>query len=113
MRLGGFDDVVQALQPIGAGVNACYPVHKGLIVHSAGAGDAGDIVESPDAKDFLPRGLEVLHHGIDIGVVGQEADPVRVGSGKVLLLAVNDEGGAASGRYGARGRGGSRRGCRS
>ena len=89
------NDIVQTLEAVGTGVDACYAVDEGLVVDGAGAGDAGHVIETPNTEDLLARGLEVLHNGVDIGVVGQEADPIRVGAGEVLLLAIDHEGGAA------------------
>jgi hypothetical protein len=39
---------------------------------------------TPDTKDFETQGLELGHHSINISVVGEEANPVRIGSCKVV-----------------------------
>lgn len=103
MRFSGFNDVVKTLETVRASVDACDAVDEGLVVDCACARDAGHVVETPDSEDFFAGGLEVLHHGVDVGIVGQEADPVGIGAGIVLLLAVYDEGGAAGCRDGAGG----------
>lgn len=102
MSLCGLDNVVEALKTVGASVDTCDAVDEGLIVDCAGTRDGGHIVESPDTEDLLARGLEVLHDGVDIGIVGQETDPVRIGARVVLLLAIDDERGAAGRRNGSR-----------
>lgn len=88
---GALDDVVQALEAVGAGVDLGFAVDEGLVVDGVSARVGGHVVEAPNAKDFHPRAGDVLHDEVDIGIVGLEADPVGVGASEVLLLAVDDE----------------------
>lgn len=89
--LGRGDDVVETLQTISAGVNGGGAAGEVLEVDGARGGDSVDVVKAPDAQDAEARAVQVLHHQVDVGVVGQEADPVGVGAGKVAGLPVNGE----------------------
>lgn len=91
MFLGRGDDIIKTLQAIGTGVDGGAAARKMLEPDGAGGGDRVDIVESPDAQNAQPRGAQVLHDQVDVGIVGQEANPVRVGSGKVARLAIDGE----------------------
>lgn len=89
--LGRGDHVVETLQTIGAGVDGGGAGGEVLEVDGARGGNRVDVVEAPDAQDAEARAVQVLHHQVDVGVVGQEADPVGVGAGKVAGLPVNGE----------------------
>lgn len=88
---GAFDDVVKALEAIGAGIDLRLAVDERLVVDGVGARIRSHVVEAPDTKDFHARASDVLHDKVDIGVIGLEANPVGVRTSEVLLLAVDDE----------------------
>lgn len=88
--LGGLDDVVQALKAVGAGVDLRAGRGEELVLDGAGRGLPGDVVEAPDAQD-LEAGGDVVENGVDVAVVGEEADPVRVGTGEVPRFAIDGE----------------------
>lgn len=113
---GRRDDVVEALETVGARVDSRFAVLVQLVPDCAGGGLRGDIVEAPHAEDLEARRLQVAHDEVDVRVVSEEADPVAVCSGEVAGFAIDGEleaggageGGGGSTAAGARCRGGFR-----
>lgn len=62
-----------------------------LVVYRSLAGNGVDVVEAPDAQDLESGFLHVVEDEVDVRVVGQESDPVRVGAGEVACFAVDGE----------------------
>ena len=52
MRLGGLDDVVEALEAVRTRVDGGGIAGEGLEPDGAGAGRGRNVVEAPDAEDF-------------------------------------------------------------
>lgn len=91
LRLGGRDDVVEALQPVRARVDRGPAGGQLLVPHGARAGGGRDVVEAPDAQDLQAGVLQVVEGRVDVGVVRQEPDPVRVRACEVTCLSVDFE----------------------
>lgn len=83
--------IVQPLQSVRARVDGRFPVRVHLVVHGPRSRDRVDVVEAPDAQDLEPGLFHVVEDEVDVSVVGQEPDPVRVGAGEVAGFAVDAE----------------------
>lgn len=113
--LGGGDNVIKTLQTISAGVDggSTGSLVVELEIDSSRAGDAVNVIETPGSKNLQTSLFQTLEDGVNIRIVGQEWQPIRVCASEVLGHAVNIEletihlgkGAAASGlRRGSRGR---------
>lgn len=91
LLLGGRDDVIEALEPVGARVDRGPAGGQLLEPDGARPGGRRDVVEAPDAQDLEARRLHVAERLVDVRVVRQEPDPVRVRACEVSRLAVDFE----------------------
>jgi len=89
--LSSRDDVVEALEPIGARVDRGAAGGQPLEPHGARPGSGRDVVEAPDAQDLQAGALHVVERLVDVGVVGQEPDPVRIRACEIPRLPVDFE----------------------
>lgn len=91
--LGSGDNVIKTLQSISTSVDGSST--GGLVVElevdSTSRRDSVHIVETPNPKNLETGLLQVFEDGVDIRIVGQEWQPVRVRSSEVLGLAINVE----------------------
>lgn len=108
MSIGAADDVVEALEAVGTGVDLRLASFNEALVPDSGCG-LRYVVEScrssinmdwellvgkrltPDSEDFEARGLQMGHYGVNVGVVGQETDLVGVISCEVTCSAIDVE----------------------
>ena len=84
--------IVQSLEAICAGIDdRCLAGDEGLEPDAARGWRAGDVVEAPDTQDFDAGGDEVAEYSVNVGVRGQETEPVGIRAGKVFGLIIDLE----------------------
>ena len=106
MSFSRLNDIVEALEAVCASVDdwRCTR-NKRLEPYSTSAGGRSDIVEAPDAENFeaglrrvsmkspgneeVTYGCEMGHHKINISIVGQEANPITVGTSKICRFSID------------------------
>jgi hypothetical protein len=75
-----FDYSIQALETVCTCIYGGRGSGEGLEVYCARTRDGFDVVETPYSEYFLARRSKMTHDYVDIIVVRQERDPIRVGT---------------------------------
>lgn len=87
------DNIIKTLQTVSTSV---YGSSTGgfvveLEVNSSRVWDGVNIIEPPNSENLKTGMFQILEDGVNIRIVGQERQPIRVRASEILRLAVNVE----------------------